>query len=265
MTILDLGSHQIHYQVLNPHNLTTRPLVLLHGLGSSGEDWALQQSYFCERFPVITLDLRGHGRSSVGEDWPTIEDYVTDVHAVLEEITNERAHLMGLSLGGAVALQFALDWPKRTLSLTIVNAFAKLEVGPRGWIRALGRLFLLAIGRMDWVGAWIAAGIFPNPEQDAWRKAAAARIGGNPRSAYVRSLWAVARFNAIPRLQEIEVPTLIVAGEQDTTVSLEAKRKMAEGIQHSRLEIIPDSGHATPYDASDRLNQLVRDFLLVVD
>lgn len=264
MASLEFNTHSIEYQVLNPHNLTTRPLVLLHGLGSSGEDWALQQAFFCEKFPVVTLDLRGHGRSSVGRDWPTIKDYASDVHAVLGEVRCEGAHLMGLSLGGAVALQFALDWPESTHSLTIVNAFAKLQVGPRGWIRALGRLFFLAIGRMDWVGAWIAAGIFPHPEQDAWRKAAAERIGSNPRSAYLRSLWAVARFNAIPRLHEIEVPTLIVAGEQDSTVSLEAKRILAEKISEARLEIIPDSGHATPYDASDRLNQLVLDFLRTV-
>lgn len=261
MPFLDLGTHRIHYQVHNPHDLTTRPLVLLHGLGSSGDDWLLQLTAFAQHNPVITLDLRGHGRSSIGPGWPAIAAYAEDVAQLVSELDLGPVHVLGLSLGGMVALQLALDRPECVRSLMIVNACARLQVGWRGWFRTLGRIFLLAIGRMDWLGAWIAAGIFPDPAQRDWRQAAAERITGNPRNSYARALWAVARFNSVPRLGELRIPTLIVAGDRDTTISLDSKQLLAERIQGCRLVRLPESGHATPYDASESFNPLVLGFL----
>jgi 3-oxoadipate enol-lactonase len=265
MPTLERDTHRIYYEFHNPHDLSTRPLVLLHGLGSSGEDWFLQRSHFSKYYPILTLDLRGHGRSSMGTGWPTMGDLVIDVVAMLEEVGCSSAHILGLSLGGAVALQLALDFPDLVYSLTSVNSFARLRISGRGWVRSLGRLFLLLIGRMDLLGTWIAAGIFPDPGQEAWREAAAARIGANPRESYLRAMRAVMRFDVTSRLQEIRVPTLIVAGERDKTIALEAKEFMAESIPGARMVRFPDSGHGTPYDAADRFYEVVMDFLLYVE
>ena len=261
MSFLELGSHRIHYQVHNPSNLSTRPLLLLHGLGSSGEDWLLQEEAFTQHYPVVTVDLRGHGHSSTGPGWPAIADYAEDAVKLLEGLDLGPAHVLGLSLGGMVALQLALDWPDRTSSLTIVNACARMRVGARGSIRALGRILLLALGRMDWLGAWIAAGLFPDPAQKAWRQAAAQRIAGNPRGSYLKALSAVARFDSVSRLGELHIPTFIVAGDRDTTIGLESKQLLADQIPGARMARIPESGHATPYDASARFNPLVLGFL----
>lgn len=261
MAFLDLGSHRIHYQFHNPHLLSTRALLLLHGLGSSGDDWLLQQAAFAKHYPVITVDLRGHGCSDPGPGWPAIAAYAQDVAQLVAALELRSVHVLGLSLGGMVALQLALDAPERINSLTIVNACARLRVSRRGWMRTFGRVFLLGIGRMDWLGAWIAAGIFPDPVQKAWRQAAAARIAANPRSTYVRAVWAVARFNVVPRLGELRIPALILAGERDTTIALDSKQLLADRICGARMIRLPESGHGTPYDASERFNQLVLEFL----
>jgi 3-oxoadipate enol-lactonase len=265
MPFLEQDAHRLYYDFSNPHRLSTRPLVLLHGLGSSGEDWLPQQAFFTQHFPVLTMDLRGHGRSSMDAGWPTMKDLAVDVVAILNEVEHSSAHILGLSLGGAVALQVALDFPSLVGSLTIVNAFAHLRVSGRGWIRALGRLFLLLINRMDLLGAWIAAGIFPDPEQKAWREAAAARIGANSRRSYLRAMRAVMRFDVTSRLHEVRVPTLIVAGERDTTIALEAKESLAESIPGASMARFPESGHGTPYDAADRFNNVVLEFLVDVE
>jgi 3-oxoadipate enol-lactonase len=261
MPYLDLDSHLIHYSLHNPKKLSSRPLVLLHGLGSSGEDWPLQLASFVQVHPTLVVDLRGHGRSTMGSGWPMIADYAADIGALLEQLGQEAVHAVGLSLGGLVALQLALDWHTHIYSLTIVNGFARLRVGWQGMIRALVRLCLLGIGRMDWVGAWIAAGIFPDPAQSAWRRVAAQRIASNPRSTYLRAVFATSRFDVVPRLKEIHIPTMVVAGERDTTIALGAKEVLAEGIPDARMVRLPSSGHATPYDASERFNQIVLDFL----
>jgi len=265
MSFLELGSHRIHYQVQNPSHLSTQPVLLLHGLGSSGEDWLLQEEAFTQDYPVITVDLRGHGLSSIGPGWPTIANYAEDAVKLIDILALGPAHVLGLSLGGMVALQLALDWPDRIISLTIVNACARMRVEGRGSIRALGRILLLAMGRMDWLGAWIAAGLFPDPAQSEWRQAAAQRIAGNRRGSYMKALSAVARFDTVPRLGELRVPTFIIAGDRDTTIRLESKQLLVDRITGARMARIPESGHATPYDASERFNQLVLEFLLDVE
>lgn len=265
MPYLNLNTHSVYYHDSNPNGLVSSPLVLLHGLGSSGEDWPLQQTYFARHFPVLTVDLRGHGRSSMDEGWPELREFAHDVAAVLKTLGRSPAHILGLSLGGAVALQLALDDPDLVRSLTIVNAFAHFRVGRRGLLRTLGRLFLLLIGRMDWLGAWIASGIFPDPEQRAWRDAAAKRIGANPRGAYTRTIRAVTRFDVRARLGEIRVPTLIIAGELDSTVAMSAKELLAQQIPGAVLLRFTGSGHGTPYDAADRFNEAVLEFLLGVE
>jgi pimeloyl-ACP methyl ester carboxylesterase len=261
MPYFEFDSHRIHYTLHNPMELSTRPLVLLHGLGSSADDWPLQLAPFAQVHPTLVVDLRGHGRSTMGSAWPLVADYAADVSALLEKLDKGSAHVVGLSLGGLVALQLTLDWSECVCSLTVVNGFARLRVGWRGMILALVRLCLLGIGRMDWLGAWIAAGIFPDPTQAAWRRVAAQRIASNPRSTYLRAVMAVSRFDVVSRLKEIRVPTMIVAGERDTTIALEAKEILTEGIQGARMVRLPSSGHGTPYDASDRFNQIVLDFL----
>ena len=75
------------------------------------------------------------------------------------------------------------------------------------------------------------------------------------------SLWAIARFNSTFLLELITCPTLIVAGEQDATVSLAAKQVLAQGIPNSQLVIIPNSGHATPIDQPEAFNRTVLEFL----
>jgi pimeloyl-ACP methyl ester carboxylesterase len=265
MPYLKLDTHNLYYQYHNPRALSSPPLLLLHGLGSSGEDWPLQSVYFAEHFPVLSVDLRGHGRSDLGPGWPTLRDYASDMATLVEQLDCGEVHVVGLSLGGAVALQLALEHPEHIRSLTIVNAFARFQSGRRGMVRTLGRLFLLLIGRMDWLGAWIAAGIFPDPGQETWRALAAARIGANSRGRYARAVWAVMRFDVTSRLGEVRAPALIVAGERDTTVAMAAKELLAESIQGARLLKFPRSGHATPYDVAEDLNRALLAFLLEVE
>jgi 3-oxoadipate enol-lactonase len=259
------GSQRIFYQIHNPNDLKTRPLVLLHGLGSSGEDWPVQVGFFARSFPVLTIDLCGHGRSSMGSGWLTIGDFARDVALLLQELDHRQVHLLGFSLGAAVALQLTIDYPEHVRSITLVNGFAKFQINRKGSVQALGRLVCLAIGRMDWLGAWIARGIFPAQDQAEWREIASARIAANPRGQYVRAVGAILRFNALSRLDDVRAPTLIIAGERDTTIGMKSKQALARGIPGAKLVSFPASGHGTPYDAADRLNEITLDFLLRVE
>src|SRR4030042_1035393 len=109
-------------------------VLLLHGLGSCGEDWALQRPALLPYFTLLAPDLRGQGASPMPAGWPTIADLAADVRLLLERLAIRSAHVVGLSLGGAVALQLAADEPARWRSLVAGNAFARLRA-TRGSLR----------------------------------------------------------------------------------------------------------------------------------
>jgi len=265
MPSFDSSKSGLHYSLHAPPGRGTSDVVLLHGLGSCGEDWSLQIPELSRNYRVITPDLPGHGRSGVGSVSATVLDMSRAVSELLNELGGGAAHVVGLSLGGAVALQLAIDRPSQVRSLTAVNTFARLRLSRRGLGKMVGRLILLMTGQMDWLGDWVAGGLFPGEGQTALRQAAAARIAGNPWRAYLRAALAVSRFDCRRRLGDIRAPTLVVAGEKDTTVPLKAKLELASRIPGARLEIIPGSGHVTPVDAAGRFNAVLLRFFEAVE
>ncbi|MBE2232094.1 MAG: alpha/beta fold hydrolase [Anaerolinea sp.] len=255
----------------NPHDLVDLacseagqgpPLILLHGLGSSQNDWLMQQVALVPRYRTLVVDLRGHGKSPKPPGPYHMPLLAADVARLLTRRGAHPAHVIGLSLGGAVAQQLALDWPHLVRSLMLVNTAARFMSG--GWrqrLMGLRRMIGVYLGDMDSVAQAVAERLFPRPEQAAWRRETAQRMAANDLKAYRAVLWAIARFDLRQRLGEIRCPTLVVAGDEDTTVPMAAKRLLAERIPGSRLEIIDHSGHATPIDQPEAFNRVMLRFL----
>lgn len=255
----------IFYQVHGPAHPTGQPVVLLHGLGSCGDDWELQLPALSSEREVLVVDLRGHGRSGKADHRFSIRDLAADVAGLALELDLGKAHWVGLSLGALVTLQAAVDAPASIRSLTLVNGFARLRLHWGSAFSGAGRIALLLSGRMDWMGAWVARSIFPLPAQVDLRRLAAERIGGNDRGSYVRSLLAVASFDIRQDLASIQQPSLVVAGAEDRIVPLAAKQALAQALPNAHLEVFPESGHATPIDSAPAFNQLLRGFLSEVE
>lgn len=239
------------------------PVVLIHGLGGSRNDWELQWPALTPHFRVIAPDLRGHGLSPRPEGPYRIGLFAADVAMLLRRIDARPAHVVGLSLGGAVAQQLALDSPELVRRLVLVNTAASFM--SQDWRRRLmgvRRFAATYLSGMDKVAADVAERLFPLLEQAALRHEATARLALNDPRAYRDSLIAIARFNAAELLPSIACPTLVVSGDTDYAVPLNAKKYLAEQIPNSRLVVIPDSGHATPMDQPEAFNAIIAEFLL---
>ena len=237
-------------------------LLFLHGLGSCSQDWPLQMPVFCSRFRVIAPDLHGHGQTDKPRKRVSIAQMTADVACLLDELGVKRTHIVGLSMGGCVAQQLALDNPARVRSLTLVNTFARFDPGaPDNAIPLVARMGVLGLLGLPAQARFVAARMFPKPEQAQLRALAVERIASNDLATYIRLLLTLGAFDVTHRLREIACPTLVIAGNRDTTVPLRAKKFLAEHIPSARFELVADSGHATPIDQPEMFNRLVMNFV----
>ena len=250
----------LHYLDLNTSGHTAA--VLLHGLGASGSSWRLQFPAFEKAgYKLIVPDLRGFGQSPY-PGHTTIAEMAGDVLQLLDHLQIEKAHVVGISLGGTVALQFALDAPDRVHKLVLVNTFAHLRPKNLGvWGYMLWRLFLVHTIGMETQGKVVAQRIFPHPGQEVFRQELMEQIQQADPRGYRATMRALGQFNVNARLGEIHCPTLILTSEHDTTVPAETQRALAGGITGARQILFPEGGHALSVDQAEGFNTTVLRFL----
>ncbi|MDD0977669.1 alpha/beta fold hydrolase [Pseudomonas fontis] len=237
------------------------PLVLLHGLGSSCQDWEMQIAELARHYRLILMDIRGHGRSDKPRERYSIPGFSADLMALLEHLQTGPVHLVGLSMGGMVGFQFAVDHPEWLRSLCIVNSAPEVKVRSRDdywqWAK---RWTLARVLSLSTIGKGLAARLFPKPEQAELRRKMAERWARNDKRAYLASFDAIVGWGVEERLGRITCPTLVISADHDYT-PVKLKERYVSLIPHARLAIIDDSRHATPLDQPQRFNQTLLQFL----
>jgi pimeloyl-ACP methyl ester carboxylesterase len=239
------------------------PLVLLHGLGSSADDWFLQLPAFAPHYLCVAVDLRGHGLSEKPAGRYTVGLFASDVAALLRLLDLAPAHILGLSLGGMVAQQLGSAHPQVARSLVLLNTLPGLWPPPRRMVRAALRRLTPPWRKPDMARAAgrVAADLFPDPAAEIFRAQAAARIAANDPAAYRRATMAVARFWPGPALGRIACPTLIVTGADDRVVPAVYQTRLRRALPHAQYVAIPGGGHACNIDRAAEVNAAVLEFL----
>ena len=244
-------------------------LVLVMGIGYDSSLWTLAQvPALSTQFRVVILDNRDAGRSSKASHPYAIADMADDLAGLLDALEIQRSHLLGLSMGGMIAQEFALRHADRLDRLVISGsgaAPARSAVDPIriwSWVKAhdaSGEVF----GAQQLVSLFSTA-FLRNHEavQDT-----VALLASNPHpmspEAYRRQADAYLRFDALDRLGAITAPTLVVVGEQDLQTPPWIAREVADAIPDARFEVIRGDGssHLVPIERPDDFNRLVSDFL----
>lgn len=238
-----------------------QPVVFIHGLGSSTGDWELQTPFFSKQFQVITLDVRGHGQSQKPPGPYSIPLFASDVAAFIEALDIAPAHIVGISMGGMIAFQLAVDRPDLIRSMVIVNSGP--EVVPHTlkeyWFVA-SRLLLVYLFSMRKIGEVIGGGLFPKPEQVKARQQFVERWAENDKRAYVAAMRAIVGWSVTEHLPKMNIPTLILTGDRDNT-TVEAKEKYMAKLPQAELVVIENSGHASPVDQPELFNEALMAYL----
>jgi len=257
MPILDLDNIQLNYQIIGDGE----PLLLLHGLGSSSQDWELQVDHFSRQFKVIIVDLRGHGKSDKPAGPYSISLFAEDTARLLMELNCSPAHVLGISLGGMVAFQMAISFPGVVKSLIIVNSTPDLV--PKTLKDRFGiwqRLMIVRFMGMRKMGEVLGKRFLPDSEQAELRKVFIDHWAENHKPAYLESMKAVVGWSVLDQLKDIKAPTLVLGAEGDYFPT-EAKEAYTKRIPGAKLEIIKNTRHALPAEDPEIFNQAVLGFL----
>jgi 3-oxoadipate enol-lactonase len=237
------------------------PLLLVHGLGSSCQDWEYQIPALSAHYRVICMDVRGHGRSDKPKERYSIAGFSADIEALIEHLQLGPVHLAGLSMGGMIGFQLAVDHPQLLKSLCIVNSAPQVKVkGPNDVLQWLKRWGLGRLLSMTTIGKGLGQNLFPKSEQADLRRKIAQRWGQNDKRAYLASFDAIVGWGVQERLSRITCPTLIISADHDyTPVTL--KEDYVRLIPGARLVVIKDSRHATPLDQPELFNRTLLEFM----
>lgn len=224
----------LHFKLYasGPH-LQEPPLVLVHGAGGDLMHWPSD----LRRMPghkVYALDLPGHGKSG-GQPLSTIADYAEALHRWTDEQALPRFALAGHSMGGAIALEFALRYPGRVASLILMNTGARLRVAPQ-ILTGLRRDFL---GTVELLVRWMYG---ENADPNLLRLGARRLRQVAPETLYA-DFAACNAFDLRADVCRIATPTLIICGDSDLMTPLKNSQFLHEQIMGSQLVVIPDSGH----------------------
>jgi pimeloyl-ACP methyl ester carboxylesterase len=252
----------LHFQDPNPFGQPA--VLLLHGLGADGTSWILQMPALSEAgFRPVAPDVPGFGSSPYdGAGWNT-RRAAAQMADLLGELGCGPAHIVGLSMGGVIAQQFALDFPQLTRKLVLVSTFSVLRPqGLKGWIYFMRRAAAILILGMNAQAQVVARHIFPNPQDEGLRAMYLASVARADPQVYRKAMFSLISFDSSKRLGEIKAPTLVITGSEDGTISPERQKILAQGIPSARQAIIPQAGHAVSVDQAERFNQALLDFLM---
>lgn len=232
-------------------------MVLGSSLGTTRSMWDEQLPALTPAFRVIRYDHRGHGESEVPPGPYALEDLVGDVLALLDSLAVGRAHHVGLSLGGMVALRLAATAPERVDRLALVCTAAHLPA--QGWldraatVRAEGTAAVT-----DSVAArWFTPAFARTARADALREA----MRGLPAEGYAACCEAIAAMDLRPLLAGVRAPTLVVAGAEDPATPPELGREIADAVNRgggsARVEMVDGAAHLASVERADRVSDLL--------
>jgi pimeloyl-ACP methyl ester carboxylesterase len=241
------------------------PLLLVMGLAADTMAWAMQVPAFSAHYRTIIFDNRDVGQSSMATAPYEITDLAQDTLALADALELESFHLVGVSMGGAVAQEVALAAPDRVRTLTLAMTW------PRGgaWAAKLSELWSARVEHMsreervdELMLLTLSEDFFENADGIAWLRDVMLQ-NPHPQSAdaFARQLDASSRHDTRERLGRLALPTHVIGAEHDILVPVWKSRELAELIPGARLSVIDAGPHGANLENAEEFNRLVLDFL----
>jgi pimeloyl-ACP methyl ester carboxylesterase len=274
---MQLHGHRVSYRTGG----SGPALLLLHGITNSSETWQRAASLLCERFTVIAPDLLGHGDSATPSGDYSLGAHASGARDVANALGCERVTVVGHSLGGGIAMQFAYQFPERTERLVLVSSGglgrdvhmllrAASLPGADYVLPALTSRHVVTLGR-GLGGLLGRVGLRASSDVGVLARGFASLDNAGSRQAFLHTVRSVIepggqRVSASDRLAlAARLPTLIVWGERDSIIPVAHGAGAHEAMPDSRFEVFPGAGHMPHDDDPYRFAALLREFCETTD
>ena len=263
MPLAQIDAGDLYYEVIGEGP----PLLLIAGFSGNTTSWLPVQPALAEHFTLIMFDNRGAGRSCVPPGPYTTAQMAGDALALLDHLDVERAHILGNSMGGMIAQEFALQQPERVDRLVLnVTAARPTPV----LIRFLeANIWAIEHGmppadRMFWVLPWMASPAIMTAHERVVQTLAVrlANPYPAPDAGLIAQAQAIMAHDALSRVGQITAPTLVLAAAEDILTPVDGARELAEAIPGAHLHILPKGSHVTAAEYPGEVSAALLEFLL---
>ena len=261
MTFIKTNGINVHYQI---HG-RGETLILISGLGGDLTFWENSIEVLSKSYQVITFDTRGSGKTDAPDGPYSMEMLAADLLGLMDGLGIPKAHILGFSMGGAIALTFAHLYPLRTSKLILAATFAVLTPQVRLFLDAV--LAVYEINRspkqmFELIAPWLfSVDFLGRPENSAYLQYDENEPDPQSFEAWKSLYIALRQYNISGALPGISIPALIIAGDEDRLAHLHDARHLATGIPDSEIAIIPRAGHLINFEEPGLFHQLILDFL----
>lgn len=259
MPHIQTGNIQTYYEI---NGESGPPLVFIHGAGASHDMWKPQVEYFSKIFTTITYDIRGHQQSEESDDKYTCELFADDLHLLLQQLDISEPVLCGLSLGGMIAQEYAVKYQSNLRGLILADtAVASALTVSDKLLKAMYPKSMVkwTIKRMsdEKYADWSFKYFDMDDKVREYLKQEQLKL---KKEELLKITDAIYSFKLLP-LETIEVPTLVIIGENERKAVFPHVEKIIELIKDSKRVVIHGAGHASNLENPEEFNREVEDFL----
>lgn len=249
MPFINIQGKNIYYHQNKELLADQKSIIFVHGAGGSGEKWSYQLSGI-DGYNLIALDLPGHGRSE-GSPAEMISEYCEFIWSFVQALGIVQFFIAGHSMGGAIAMELALAYPKALIGLIIVDSGARLRVNPT-------TLEVLSKGEHPIENVKYS---YSRKVSEEVLKQAAVEMKTVPTAVYLADFKACNGFNIMDRIHQINLPSLVICGEDDQLTPVKYSEYLASELGQSTFSIVKDAGHMAMLEKPDSVNKAMQDFL----
>ncbi|MDY7030273.1 MAG: alpha/beta hydrolase [Spirochaetota bacterium] len=261
---LDKGEKQLYYEVQGDGEPA---LLFVHGWLGSGAVWREQVPYFSQKRRVVTFDLTGYGRSAKPKGLRYTPDvWFDDIDLLIEQNKLNKPVLIGWSMGGDIAIGYALSRPEALSKLVIVDSTPLLVAPPEvfeyGTPPEMAEQIAEAMQNDFSTGTrGFAEMLFPEPDSDGLKDEFHAITQQTTALIALDSIGNAGAVDLRPMLDQVQIPTLVLHGENDAVCPLGAGQCLYDMIPNARIHTFPGKGHAPFLTDAQAFNERLADFI----
>jgi len=260
--ILDKNGVKLAYYVYGEGEPT---LVFVVAWIGPAEFWIPQVDYFSQNFKMVTVDMRGAGESDKPADNYTIDLYVEDLNSIIEELQEKNIVLIGESMGAQIAIKYVITYPEKVSKLVLIGGTPKITASddfPHGYpLEVTQRLLTLFQESYSRGMRTFIKLAFPEAGTEYLKELAFEVCQKTTQEIAVNCFSNFLKEDLRPLLGKINIPTLILHGENDRAVMLEGAKYVHENILGSKMCIFKDKGHVLSITAADKFNRILEEFV----